>query len=278
MPDLVATPLCLMAVIVDDDLDKQQVLPNPIPGSAMWSCSSTTTVHCTSSAEFVYNRRSPRPGEEYLVDLCGGKLVVEWFGMLDLVIHGSRGNVHVTLNDIAVVPEFQFQNVLSLGKITSSSDGITVVGNESGLSMLDGRVRFVRGSTGNYAQATRVPHAAAPSAALEDAAPEAAQHSAVRPLPKPSHIPTPQHPSWGEGGIFDCGSNACYHQIESAPAPPADMVYKCTRCGRLGHKFDDCCAPRRFEGNCPACGQYGHMKRDCIIALQSRHRAKALHW
>lgn len=111
MPDFVATPFCLMAVIVDDDLDKQQVLPNPIPGSAMWSCSSATNVHCTSSAEFVYNRRSPRPGEEYLVDLCGGKLVVEWFGMLDLVIHGSRGNVHVTLNDIAVVPEFRFKNV-----------------------------------------------------------------------------------------------------------------------------------------------------------------------
>ncbi|CAB1098118.1 unnamed protein product [Ectocarpus sp. CCAP 1310/34] len=75
----------------------------------------------------------------------------------------------------------------------------------------------------------------------------------------------------GVGGIYDCGSNAVYHQPESLPPPGAPMgtVHRCGRCGRNDHHAIDCAAPRRFEGTCGACGQYGHMWRNC--AKSNRH-------
>lgn len=143
----------------DAAVDKQELFPNPIRGSAVWSAGGVSE-HCTSSGEFVYNRRRPRPDEASLVDVCGGQLTVEWIGMLDLVVHCSE-DVHVTLNDVSVVPGFAFENAMS---VTRMADTHPVIMNPGGISTLNGRLHFVRGATGSYVQATRVPHGAAPSA------------------------------------------------------------------------------------------------------------------
>ena len=84
---------------------------------------------------------------------------------------------------------------------------------------------------------------------------------------KPKHFPPPEHPNWGQGGDYDCGSNAAYPQRESPPPPNAIQgeVYRCARCARHGHHLSICDAPRRFEGNCGWCGQYGHKQRDCAL-------------
>ena len=48
-------------------------------------------------------------------------------------------------------------------------------------------------------------------------------------------------------------------------------VYRCGRCGKLGHKSEHCAAPRRFEGICGACGQYGYMWRNCALSSRQTH-------
>ena len=80
-------------------------------------------------------------------------------------------------------------------------------------------------------------------------------------------------PSFGVGGIYDCGSNAVYDQEDSPPSPGAPMcaVYRCGRCGKHGHKSEHCAAPRRFEGTCGVCGQYGHMWRNCALSSRQPH-------
>ncbi|CAB1119858.1 unnamed protein product [Ectocarpus sp. CCAP 1310/34] len=87
----------------------------------------------------------------------------------------------------------------------------------------------------------------------------------VRPQPPPAHYPPPNFPTWGSGGLYDCGRNAVYPQEESASPQGAliGVVHQCVRCGRHGHSLGDCNAPRRFEGNCTACGEYGHRRRMC---------------
>ena len=87
---------------------------------------------------------------------------------------------------------------------------------------------------------------------------------------EPQQQPSRGIPTFGIGGIYDGGSNAVYFQEDSPPPPGAPMraVCRCGRCGKHGHKFKHCAAPRRFEGNCGACGQYGHIWRNC--ALSSR--------
>lgn len=260
----VEMPTCPGMVPPTADVCRQQLFSNPIPSSSIWTC-CTVSVHCTSSDEFVYNKRRPRPGEAHLELVNGAMINVEWFGMLDLVVH-CKEDFHATLNDVAVVPGFRSDS-LSFRRLAAKD---AVLGTHTSLSILNGKLSLVSSAMGDFVQATRVPHAAAPSTVAKAAA-------SVRLQPKPTHIPPPEHPSWGEGGLFDCGSNAFYHQAESAPAPPANMVYKCARCCRLGHKYNDCCAPRRFEGNCTSCGEYGHMSGDCLVALQTRHRANAVH-
>ena len=91
------------------------------------------------------------------------------------------------------------------------------------------------------------------------------QQQWVHPQPPPVHHPPPNFPTWGSGGLYDCGRNAVYPQEESAPPPGAPMgaVHQCGRCGRHGHSLGDCNAPRRFEGHCTACGEYGHRRRMC---------------
>lgn len=198
MPACYSVPSVMFAA--NPDLGRQQLFPNPVPASEVWSCGNTT-VHCTSSGKFVYNTRRARPEEAVL--LVGGRRAkAEWYGMLDLIVHCGEGRgIHVTLDNVAVASGFAFKSVISIEQLRLLSSGVTM--GPSGVSTLDGRLRFVRGSTGNYVQATRVPHAAAPSAAVDASTPaaHAAQHSAVRLLPKPTHVPTPQHPSWGRGGF-----------------------------------------------------------------------------
>ncbi|CAB1111862.1 unnamed protein product [Ectocarpus sp. CCAP 1310/34] len=91
------------------------------------------------------------------------------------------------------------------------------------------------------------------------------QQQWVRPQPPPAHYPPPNFPTWGSGGLYDCGRNAVYPQEESASPQGAliGVVHQCVRCGRHGHSLGDCNAPRRFEGNCTACGEYGHRRRMC---------------
>ena len=87
---------------------------------------------------------------------------------------------------------------------------------------------------------------------------------------QPQLQPSQGIPTIGVGGIYYCGSNAVYFQVDSPPSPGAPMcaVYHCGRCGKHGHKSEHCAAPRRFEGICGTCGQYGHIWRNC--ALSSR--------
>ena len=72
---------------------------------------------------------------------------------------------------------------------------------------------------------------------------------------------------WGRGGLYDCGSNAVYDQVDS-PAPagmPMGYVWVCARCGRRGHKSEHCMAPRAFDGHCDICGQKGHTAHMCCL-------------
>lgn len=150
-------PSFFTAVEGNRDLDKQQLFPTRVPGSAVWSSGSTSTHHFTTSSEFVYNRRFPMPGSEqaYLRAGGGGGLAVECYGMLDLVLHGSgQGDVHMTLKDVAVVPGFAFDHMMAINLLAQETP---MVLDATGISTADGRLLFSHGATGNYAQATRVP-------------------------------------------------------------------------------------------------------------------------
>ena len=59
-------------------------------------------MHGTGSDQFVNNKRLSRPEETYLHIGNGHKLMVEWFGSLDVVLH-CKEDVLVTLEDVAVV-------------------------------------------------------------------------------------------------------------------------------------------------------------------------------
>lgn len=153
-------PTCYTAIAGDTVLDKQRLFPSPIPGSAVWTTGSNS-VHLTTSGEFLYNKRYPRSEEEAsLVVLTGAHLQVECYGTLDLVVHCDQ-DVHVTLHDVAVVPGFAFGNAISIPRLVDM--GGQVVMGPTGVSALNGQLRFVHGDTGNYAQATRVPHDGLPA-------------------------------------------------------------------------------------------------------------------
>ena len=79
-------------------------------------------------------------------------------------------------------------------------------------------------------------------------------------------------PTIGVGGIYDCGSNAVYIQEDSPPPPGAPMcaVYRCGRCGKHGHKSEQCAASRRFEGICGVCGHYGHIWWNCTLSSRGQ--------
>lgn len=60
-------------------------------------------MHRTGSDPFVYNKRRPRPEEEYLYIGDGHQLKVEWIGSVDVVLHCKEGGP-VALEDVALVP------------------------------------------------------------------------------------------------------------------------------------------------------------------------------
>lgn len=150
-------PTCFTVSVGDVDLDKQQLFPNPITGSEVWSAGGPS-VHCTNSGECVYNRRPPLP-EEASLSVMGGQLEVECYGRLDLVVHCGEGEgVPVTLDDVAVVPGFG--NVMSIDQMRMQSP---VTLGPTGVSAFNDQLRFVHGFTGNYIQASRVPPGGAPA-------------------------------------------------------------------------------------------------------------------
>ncbi len=154
---------CFAVVAGDPELDKQRLFPDPIPGSEVWSLGSPS-VHMTTSDELVYNKRRPHSPEEARVQTlaAGGHLTVEWFGSLDLVAHYSdREDFRVTLDNVAVVPGFRFKNMFCDRMLRNMRF------DRSGVSTLDGQLRFIAGDNGNYVQVSRVPHAAAPSAVAD---------------------------------------------------------------------------------------------------------------
>ena len=59
-------------------------------------------------------------------------------------------------------------------------------------------------------------------------------------------------------------------------------VYKCERCGTLGHKAAICRAPNDVTGACRTCGAYGHVSRQCRISRNHVHVVAAVppttHW
>lgn len=119
-------------------------------------------MHCTKSGEYVYNKRLPAtPEEASLTVLTGEQLEVECYGSLDLVVHCGEGEgVPVTLDNVAVVPQFALEHVMSTRQM--SKQGPVVLG-PSGVSAFGGRLRFVHGSTSNYVQATRMPRGGTPA-------------------------------------------------------------------------------------------------------------------
>ena len=146
-------------IMGDSSVDKQQLFPNPVPGSEVWSAGNPS-VHCTRSGECLYNKRAPLPDEASLVTIVtGGQMEVECYGKLDLIVHCGEGEgIPVTLDNVAVVPEFALENVMSIDQMRMQSP---VIMGPSGVAAFNGRLHFVPGSTGNYVQATRVPHASA---------------------------------------------------------------------------------------------------------------------
>ena len=158
-PPAAAMHHCFAAVMGDQELDKRQLFPNPIPGSEVWSLGSPS-VHMTTSDELVYNKRRPHSPEGRVQGIGGQYMTVEWFGMLNVAVHGrGREDVRVTLTEVAVVPGFRFKNMFSDQRL------LPVRFDRNGVSALDGQLRFLSGNNGNYAEVTRVPHAAAPPAA-----------------------------------------------------------------------------------------------------------------
>ena len=137
------------------------LFPHAPPGSSIWVGDSGSFVHGTGSDQFVYNKRLPRPEEAYLHIGNGHKLKVEWFGSLDVVLH-CKEDVPVTLEDVAVVPSLAF-DLISINCIQERYD---VLMNRESAWLLNGRVHFVKSTTGNYIAATRVKHRSADPPAM----------------------------------------------------------------------------------------------------------------
>ena len=126
---------------------------NRRPGSTIFLGDTGAVIHGVSSADCVYNRRQPRPWEQYLMLGDGKCMTVGFYGDLDLDMHCEQ-DVRVTLTNVAVVPGLAF-DIMSFNRMQEKHE---IILNGAGASMLGGRVRFKKFRAGNFIQATRVPH------------------------------------------------------------------------------------------------------------------------
>ena len=122
-------------------------------GSTSFLGDTSAVIHGVSSGDCVYNRRPPRPWEQYIMLGDGKCMPVGFYGDLDLDLHCEQ-DVRVTPTDVAVVPGLAF-GIMSFDRMQERHE---IILNRAGTSMLGGRVRFKKFRAGNFIQATRVPH------------------------------------------------------------------------------------------------------------------------
>ena len=120
------------------------------PGIKILIGVSAASIHCTGDSALVFNKRSPTPGEKYLIISDGNNIEVDCFGCVDVVIHCAE-DVAVTLTNVAFVPGVPF-DLFSLNVIQEER---VLTLDHNGAHMLDGRVFFHKKKFGNYVEATR---------------------------------------------------------------------------------------------------------------------------
>ena len=126
---------------------------NRRPGSTIFLGDTGAVIHGVSSADCVYNRRKPRPGERCLMLGDGKCTPVGFYGDPGLNLHCEQ-DMRVTLTNVAVVPGLAF-DIMSFNRMQEKHE---IILNEAGASMLGGGVRFKKFRAGNFIQPTRVPH------------------------------------------------------------------------------------------------------------------------
>ena len=126
---------------------------NRRPGSTVFLGDTGAVIHGVSSADYVYNRRQPRPWGRYLMLGDGKCMTVGFYGDLDLDLHCEQ-DVRVTLTKVAVVPGLAF-DIMSFNRMQEKHE---IILNGAGASMLGGWVRFKKFRAENFIQAARVPH------------------------------------------------------------------------------------------------------------------------
>ena len=163
---------------------------NHRPGSTIFLGDTGAVIHGVSSGDRVYNRRPPRPWEQYLMLGDGKCMLVGFYGDSGLEIHGEQ-DVRVTLTNAAVVPGLAF-DIMSLNRMRERHE---IMLNRAGASMLGGRARFKKFRAGSFIQATRVPH--------DDARPQppAIVAAMMRPSPPSSMDVNDFHNSLGHANV-----------------------------------------------------------------------------
>lgn len=97
-------------------------------------------------------------GAEQNIIVGNGKLVsVSFYGGLDVILHSNvegKGDIKITLTDIAVVPELAF-NTISFNRMQERE---LIIFHAKGAAMMDGRINFAKYPQGKFIEATRIVH------------------------------------------------------------------------------------------------------------------------
>ena len=118
-----------------------------VPHMYVMVADSASTVHATGDSRFIYNQRTPAPGESSLVVGDGRSVPVKFYGDLDVVFYSERRSpIRITTRNIAVVLGLKI-DPLSLNKVQEAH---SVFMDHTGTYTLRDEVHFTKFPTGNY--------------------------------------------------------------------------------------------------------------------------------